>query len=53
MPLQCHHRSAESSSFISEILFPETTVYQHQGKVEKTLLRLRYKNQLSGAGEIE
>ena len=37
MPLQCHHFFAESSSFISEIFFPETSVYQHQGNIGRTL----------------
>ena len=37
MPLQCHHFFAESSSFISEIFFPETAVYQHQGNIGRTL----------------
>ena len=37
LPLQCHHLSAESSSFISEIFFPETSVYQHQGNIGRTL----------------
>lgn len=36
MPLQCHHRLAEGSSFISEILLSETAVHQHQGRAERT-----------------